>query len=1393
MASSNSIITITASTHFNITLTSQNFSVWRRHVQSTLIGLDLDNYITGATPTPPKTITEKDTVKPNPDYTIWFRQDQVIFSALLGSCSDEIQPLIASASTAKDAWDRLTSSFASKSRSRIISLKSKLAKNCKGTRSVAEFLNEMRSIADELALVQSPVSEEDLMVHVLTQLGQEYTSIAAALKVRETPVTYSELFDKLVDFERSLKSTEHTTTVIATANATQRQVRQQFRSSDFQNRNVRSQSPASFQRQVRSNRPQSGPSGNRTNQFCNFCNIPGHDTRDCRKLAKFLKENNIFINGHPSNPIANATTSAPGSQMWMMDSGASHHLTSCPATLSSVSEYGGPDEIILGNGTGLSISHIGSTQFPTKTKPLSLPDILCVPNMRTNLISVAKLCRTNQVSVEFFPFHFFVKDLKTGAPLMRGENIHDVYYLNRLTSLPQVNATTSTSPLQWHHRLGHPCFRIFKLLCKDLGLSFKSLSCSTLHCQSCAINKCHKLPFGVNSFVATKPLQLLYSDVWGPVEQSIDGFTYYVVFVDYYSKYVWLYPIKRKSDVSIIFPQFKLLVEKFFQTQIISIFTDNGGEYIGLLPFLQSMGISHYTTPPHTPEQNGIAERRHRHIVETGLTLLHYAGLPLSFWSHAFQTAVYLINRLPTPILQSKSPYQMLHNASPKYTKLKTFGCLCYPWLKPYATSKLQPHSQPCIFLGYSTSRSAYKCLDSQTNRLYHSRHVIFVEDIFPSKGTSSKPYRLPTTDDFFSISHATPHLHKSPQKKLKPTHAPPLQVSPQNPTNSNHATSHVDSSTSTVNHSLDSITPNPISNTPTTLPDSSASSTLPPTLPPESSPLPPRNRKPNTKYYNSHFVNSTTAHPIPSSLVPNTYLQASKDPLWRKAMDDEYNALLRNQTWELVVPTSKKPIGCKWLFRIKRRPDGSIDKYKARLVAKGFLQKYGKDYFDTFSPVTKPVTIRTVFAIALSKGWSLRQLDIDNAFLHGHLQEEVYMTQPPGYINQQFPNHVCKLRRSLYGLKQAPRVWYMALTSFLLDFGFTKTHADASLFIYNRNGTKCYFLVYVDDILLSSNNTGFMNDFVKSLASKFSLKDLGYPSHFLGVELIPTTHGLFLTQHKHIEDLLTMHHMDGAKPVNTPLCSSQALTLDDGTPKVDPTPYRKLVGSLQYLAFTRPDISFAVNKLSQFMHQPTQTHWQALKRLLRYLKGTIYHGLFLNKKSPLDLTAFSDSDWGGVSTAGRSTTAYIIYLGSNIISWKSARQKSVSRSSTEAEYKALANAAAELAWVENLLKELGLPVSNSPKLYCDNTGATYLCANPVYHSRMKHVALDYHFVREKVAAGTLKVHHINSTDQLADPLTKPLSRAPFLRLRSKIGVSDGTSILRGRINTNTPKIIPSN
>ncbi|KAJ9546285.1 hypothetical protein OSB04_018828 [Centaurea solstitialis] len=1396
MATPNStIIQLTAPTHFPIKLIASNFTVWRKQVQSTLIGLDLYKYLDGTLKPPSKVTTDKEKTSPNPDYLLWFRQDQILISALLGSCSDSIQPIISSADTAQEAWERLNSSYASASRSRIISLKSKLVNNPRGNRSITDYLHSMRAIADDLALAQNPVTEEDLLVHILSQLGDEYTTIAAALKVRDNPISYPELFDKLLDFERSLKATSVTSEpLLSTVNYTNRQPNR-FQTQtpqvsataprtnryppNNQQRNSRSQWSAS---------QQGGTRSNRTASFCHYCNISGHHTKDCRKLSRFLKENHIsVVNAQGTTPTVNVTTSGSTNPTptWLFDSGASNHVTSNHATLHNLSEYGGPDEIVLGDGKGLQISHIGQKQIYTAYKTLNLPNVLYVPKLRRNLISVAKLCKANQVSCEFFPTHFFVKDLRTGARLLRGENTDDVYHAT-LPFTPQINHTSTTSTtsfLDWHHKLGHPSIKTFVSIIKHLGLTSKSMSDFHAHCASCSINKSHKLPFGHNSFVAKKPLQLVYSDVWGPVQSSIDNFKYYVIFVDFFSKYVWLYPLKRKSDVATLFPQFKLLVEKFFGTPLVSLFTDNGGEYQGLTSFLQTNGISHFTTPPHTPEQNGTAERRHRHIVETGLALLHYAGLPLHFWTHAFQTAVYLINRLPTSVLDFRSPFELLFNQPPNYSKLKSFGCLCYPWLRPYTQSKLQPRSSPCIFLGYSQSKSAYKCFDPKTNRLYHSRHVEFFNHLLPYKSTPHNSSTPLIADTFFA-----PSMPLQTHISVPPTTTPnsPTVVPP--PLHTSHAPCTPSSYATSMREPNEPLSPNqssPIIPSPSpshaTTPNQSATFTSPssptdqhtqlsqPSSPP---PLPPRHRKPNPKYFNSTFVNTSTLYPIPTTLEPTTYTQAMKIPDWRKAMDSEFNALITNDTWELVPPSSYTPISCKWLFRVKRNPDGSVAKYKARLVAKGFQQQYGKDYFDTFSPVTKPVTIRTVLSIAISKNWSLRQLDVNNAFLHGTLNEEVFMIQPPGYIH---PNSLTMSANSK-NLSMASNKHLVPGTlsspPFLPPMGFT------NLWLMH---------LYLSTIRVTSHATSWFtlmisySLFVHTLSQRFSIKDLGSLHHFLGIEVISTASGLSLSQHRHIQDLLTHFHMDGAKEVATPLSSSVVLTLMDGSPPVDLTPYRKLVGSLQYLAFTRPDVSFAVNKLSQFMHAPSQTHWQALKRVLRYLKGTIHHGLFLKRATTLDLKAFSDSDWGGISTAGRSTTAYLLYLGGNIISWRSAKQKSVSRSSTEAEYKALANAAAEVSWVQNLLHELGITTAHPPTLYCDNTGATYLCSNPVYHSRMKHVALDYHFVREKVTNGSLRVLHINSTDQLADALTKSLPRPTFLHLRSKIGVSDGSSILRGR------------
>ncbi|KAK0573554.1 hypothetical protein LWI29_009785 [Acer saccharum] len=533
---------------------------------------------------------------------------------------------------------------------------------------------------------------------------------------------------------------------------------------------------------------------------------------------------------------------------------------------------------------------------------------------------------------------------------------------------------------------------------------------------------------------------------------------------------------------------------------------------------------------------------------------------------------------------------------------------------------------------------------------------------------------------------------------------------------------------------------------------------------------------KPLTKLSMTSLLSSAPSEPTCAS-------QALKSPEWRRAMSEEFDALIHNGTWVLVPPnTSQNIVGCKWVFRIKRSPDGSISRFKARLVAKGFHQRPGLDYTDTFSPVVKTTTIRVLLCLAVTKGWPLRQLDVNNAFLQGHLTEDVFMAQPPGFVDPAFPSHVCRLQRAIYGLKQAPRAWYNELRQFLIQKGFVNSRSDTSLFIFNANGCVIFLLVYVDDIIVTGSDGNLVNEFITSLARRFSIKDLGALSYFLGVEVLPCASGLFLSQKKYVTELLTRTKMLDSKPVTTPLPTDRELKLLDGTSLTDVTEFRQVIGALQYLSFTRPDIAFAVNKLAQFMHHPTTGHWAIAKRLLRYLHGTISHGLVVRRDSPLLLHAFSDADWAGNQDDRTSTSAYVVFLGSNAISWCSRKQRSVARSSTEAEYRAVATTASEVIWLTSLLRELMIPMAGPPTIYCDNIGATYLCSNPVFHSRMKHIAIDFHFVREKVQSNQLRISHVSSADQLADSLTKPLSRTRFCLLRSKISVSEMPTVLWGRV-----------
>lgn len=392
-------------------------------------------------------------------------------------------------------------------------------------------------------------------------------------------------------------------------------------------------------------------------------------------------------------------------------------------------------------------------------------------------------------------------------------------------------------------------------------------------------------------------------------------------------------------------------------------------------------------------------------------------------------------------------------------------------------------------------------------------------------------------------------------------------------------------------------------------------------------------------------------------------------------------------------------------------------------------------------------------------------------------------MDQPPGFVDSDKPDYVCRLHKAVYGLKQAPRAWYTELRTFLLGLSFVNSLADTSLFVLRHENQFIYLLIYVDDILITGNTTAGIARVLRMLAVRFSVKDAEQLNYFLGIKAHCTSQGLHLSQRKYIMDLLHRYDMTNTKPVTTPMASSPKLHLHSGTPLVDATKYRRLIGSLQYLQFTRLDIAYAVNKLSQFMHMPTEDHWKVAKRILRYLAGTPTHGVFFSTSNKLVLHAYSDTDWGGDSDDYISTNAYVIYLGQHPISWTSKKQNGVARSSTEAEYRAVANKASELDWICNVLSELGITLSSPPLVFCDNVGATFLCANSVIHSRMKHITIDYHFVRNQVQLrGSQSRTRQHSRSTCRRPY-QTVNSSQIHRSAQQDWSETSLSILRGRVS----------
>ncbi|KAG7556724.1 Reverse transcriptase RNA-dependent DNA polymerase [Arabidopsis suecica] len=1079
----------------NITkLTSINYLTWSLQVKALLEGHELQGFISETDQTPPTHITTGTITIANPKFTSWTRQDRLLYSAIIGTLSLQVQPMVSRTTTTRN-------------------------------QSVQDYMKSYQSRSVSAPWFTLP--HEDLLDHIMRGLDEDYRPVVELVNGRDTPISIEELHEKLLNRENNLLySAAITTTPPASANVAQQK---------FNNKNNNYSNPPQNEYNNNYGRGRGAGRGSQGRGYqgkCQIFGIHGHSARTCRQLNSpqwsqpssyypSLPSQNTWTPSPPLppqhwQPRAHYTASTNYSQApWLFDRGETHHITTDMSNMSITGSYNGGAEVIVGNGAGLPITTTGSITFPTTTQNLLFDNVFYVPNMKKNLISVNKLCRSNGVMVQMCPNDFQVKDLNTGATIIKGRANAGLYEWPTISSRSSFASSFSiskTSNSAWHARLGYPSNSIIQYIStrSRIPMSFKTI------CSACSINRSHKLPFSQSSLNSHSPLDIFFSDVWTSPVHSIDGWH-------------WL---------------------RIGSKKITTLYSDNDGEYVGIQSYLANHGISHLTSPPHTPEHNGIAERKHRHVVEMGLSLLSHAKLPLEYWSYSH--VEFFEDEFPFP-----------------------------------------------NFIAFSNT--SHESSSSVSHHVSIAR--VYREPLITSSAPSLDPSPIVTTQE-------TTHKTNSPGTTTT--------------TNSDQEIEHVE------DHVVEKYNviaaPDPL-----------------PVVPTNVHPMVTRGKN-NIQKPNQKYVNNVTL----AEVEPTSHVQAMKDERWRDAMGTEFDSIIRNGTFTLVDPRhASNVVGNRWIFVIKRKPDGTVDRFKARLVAKGFHQRPDIDFQETFSPVIKHVTIRLVLGLAARKNWVLRQLDVNNAFLQGNLTEEVYMSQLPGFIDKDRPHSVYRLHKAIYGLKQALRAWYNALRNFLLSNGFVNSLADASVFFFfHKVEVLIYMLVYVDDIVLTVNSAKAIDGFIQLLSHRFLLKDMGDLSYFIGLEVTRTSAGIRLNQRKYTTDILIKYHMLYAKPVPTPMASATSLTAADGVSLSDPTEYRDAVGSLQYLVLTRPDIGFAVNRFPQFMHKPTTVHWEAVKRVMRYLAGKVDHGLWFSSHASLDLKAYSDADWGGDKDNYSSPGAYFVYLG---------------------------------------------------------------------------------------------------------------------------------------------------
>ena len=889
---------------------------------------------------------------------------------------------------------------------------------------------------------------------------------------------------------------------------------------------------------------------------------------------------------------------------WIMDTGASHHLTGRFDALSNVRDMP-PVLIIMADGREQVAFKEGSISLGSH---LVMKSVYYVEELKSDLLSLGQLMDENKCVVQLADQFLVVQDRISRMVIGLGKRVGGTFHFRSTEIAAAVSTKDFKTNELWHSRMGHPSSKVVAAL--PFLATVVSSSSLNKPCDICLRAKQTRDSFPLSLNKSSHIFELIHVDLWGPYcTPTHSGARYFLTIVDDFSRGVWLYLLTSKSEALDQLKNFCALTKRQFHTKVKSVRSDNGTEFMCLTEYFLSNGIVHETSCVGTPQQNARAERKHRHILNVARALRFQASLPLEFWGECILTAAYLINRTPNSVLNYSTPFERLFNKAPSYDHIRVFGSLCYAHDQTSSRDKFASRSKRCVFMGYPYGKKEWRLYDLEKLEFFVSRDVVFSEVEFPFapllQSISNK-----VADDINGLwapisenlviedsGLSRPNVDRPVSFELgSSSQQPPVSSPTQNPDTD-------DSSSPVPAIPRSPIVPNPppapvqSPNPGSTISSSVEATATVPTAPAAEESGKGKRQKtasvrlkdfvvpkavlPAKRQEEINMVCEKVLIPSPptetvqrfseqhiayvaavvSALEPKSFKKAMEEERWRSAVGNEYGALIDNNTWTVEdLPPGKKAIGSQWVFKVKFQSDGTVERYKARLVAMGNKQIEGEDYGETFSPVVKMGTVRLFLDIAVKKGWIVHQMDVHNAFLHGDLEEEVYMKMHPGFESAD-KTKVCRLRKSLYGLKQAPRCWFAKLSSALLDYGFLQSRSDYSLFTYAKGTTRLNILVYVDDLVIVGSSMKATESFKAYLSSCFHMKDLGELKYFLGIEVARNASGIYLCQRKYALDIITETGQLGAKPAHFPLEQNHKLALSESTILPDPKPYRRLLG----------------------------------------------------------------------------------------------------------------------------------------------------------------------------------------------------------------------------------------